>query len=171
MDSFNMTKLRKKSGGLFVAEPATNRFWRAVDKQSNDKCWPWMGARHYKGYGEFVVSKGNKTKAHRFSWTCKHGAIPDGMIICHKCDNPPCCNPSHLFLGTQKTNKEDSINKHRHAYGERSGRAKLTAEKVSQIRAMDKQANFTRLSLAAKFGISGRMVTAICRYESWRHVE
>ncbi len=166
----NMYKLRKKNGGEFVAEPLSVRFWRAVEKKRPNDCWEWMGSRHYKGYGEIALSHKGKTKSHRVAWALTNGEIPEGMVVCHSCDNPPCCNPDHLFLGTHKTNKHDSQEKGRHAFGERSGMAKLTESEVKKIRAIDKTGTRTRLSLASQFGISGRMVTSICRYDNWKHV-
>lgn len=166
-----MVKMRKKIGGQFVVEPVHVRFWRAVEK--TDGCWLWMGCRHYKGYGEFTIGKIrgklSKTKAHRMAWTLSNGEIPAGMLVCHRCDNPQCVNPNHLFLGTAKTNKLDCIFKGRHAFGEKAGRAKLTESKVKEVRKLD-QEGMTRVKIGALFGISGRNVTSICRREIWRHV-
>jgi hypothetical protein len=85
------------------------KFYSRVDK-SND-CWLWTGPRHPRGYGMTFFS-GKTAFAHRVAWTLDNGAIPDGMVICHKCDNPPCVNPGHLFIGTQADNNRD-----RHAKG------------------------------------------------------
>lgn len=168
----NLALLRKKVGSVFVTEPIPIRFWRAVEKKGASECWEWMGCRHYKGYGEFALPKGSpkyKEKAHRMAWILTNGKIPKGMLICHKCDNPPCCNPSHLFLGTAKTNRQDSNQKWRHSHGDNHPASKLNAAKVSEIRRLDRLGK-TRLSIAAKFGISGRNVTAVCRYDNWKHV-
>lgn len=166
----NLYKLRKKQGSVFVAEPLHLRFWRAVEKKTASECWEWMGCRHYKGYGEIALPNKKKSKAHRVAWVLVNGKIPKGSVVCHSCDNPPCCNPKHLFLGTHKTNKDDSVAKGRHAFGESSGMSKLTEAKVRHIRKLDAKGDRTRLSLASQFGISGRMVTSICRYENWKHV-
>jgi hypothetical protein len=169
MKRLNMVSLRKRSGSLFIKEPAEVRFWRAVDVRGKDQCWEWMGALHYKGYGEFAPIAKHKTKSHRFAWESKNGPIPDGKMVCHKCDNRPCCNPSHLFLGNAKTNMDDCTNKMRHCHGEKSPKAKLTESDVIAIRNADKTKR-TRLSIAKEFGISGRQVTSVCRYESWKHI-
>lgn len=164
-----MVSLRRRlKTGRFSIENAKTRFWRAVNK--TDKCWEWSGCRHYKGYGEFIIEGKNKTKAHRFSWFLAHGKIPDGMLVLHKCDNPPCVRPDHLFLGTPKTNRQDCNSKMRHCYGQRMHTAKLTEGDVIEIRKAD-LTNRTRLSIAEEFGISGRQVTAICRRENWKHVK
>lgn len=124
---------------------------------------------HRKGYGEFMRCKGDKTKAHRMAWELTHGEIPNGTLICHKCDVRQCVNPDHLFLGNDLINKHDSMNKGRHAFGEKCGRSKLNADKVMQIRALDKT-GLIRLKIASMFGISGRQVTSVCRRDSWKHI-
>ncbi len=156
--------------GIFVREKASARFWRAVNIKTPAECWEWQGGRHYKGYGEFMVSTKVKTKSHRFAWSDTNGEIPLGAYVCHSCDNPPCCNPNHLFIGTSKANKEDAMRKRRHAFGERAGRAKLKEAEVLEIRRLDSVGGRTRLSLAAQFGISGRQITGICRKDSWSHI-
>lgn len=164
-----MTDLRKRDSlGHFIKEDAEKRFWRAVKKTAT--CWEWMGCRHYKGYGEFSLKKGNDVKAHRFSWELKFGKIPRGLILCHKCDNPPCVNPDHLFLGTDKENKDDSIQKCRHAIGERCGTSKLKEADVLEIRFLDYN-GVSRRHIAICYGISGRNVTSICRRDSWKHLK
>ena len=84
-------------------------------------CWEWIGARDRHGYGRYYcrlkyksIGKKNHTLAHRFSWEHFKGQIPLNLFVCHKCDNPPCVNPEHLFLGTTQDNTRDCINKGRH---------------------------------------------------------
>lgn len=167
---------RRNNIGQFQAEENLPRFWRSV-KKIDGGCWEWTGIKDHKGYGQFQESYFNGVKraqkhrkAHRFSFSIKNGEIPKGMIICHKCDNPCCVNPDHLFMGTDKTNKEDCVSKVRHAFGEKSGMAKLNEAEVIQIRQIDQAGVRTRLSIAAQFKISGRMVTSICRYDNWKHL-
>lgn len=170
MELLKLAELRKKNGGVFVAEPPSVRFYRALRPVGSLGCIEWMGARHYKGYGEFTIKSYKKTKAHRYAWFLKNGEIPKGMLVCHKCDNRACCNPDHLFLGTDKTNKRDAINKGRHAFGERHGKNKLSESDVRLIRELDSRGGQSRMSLAKRFGISGRNVTSICRKETWTHI-
>jgi hypothetical protein len=87
-------------------------FWNKVNKTSG--CWLWTAGKHEKGYGTFWVSK-KCWKAHRYAWHLKHGKIPSGLCVLHKCDNPPCVNPDHLFLGTVLENNIDMFKKGRNS--------------------------------------------------------
>ncbi len=100
-----------------------DRFWAKVDR-SGPGCWPWMGAHNPRGYGNFAI--GDMTvRASRMAWELSFGPIPDGLWVLHTCDNPPCCNPAHLFLGTHAANMADMKAKGRapggNAVGERNG--------------------------------------------------
>ena len=156
------------------AKPGTTeeRFWRYARRSDNNGCWAWAGARDHNGYGYMGIKvrqgKNNHTaiRAHRVSWMIHRGPIPRGMCVLHKCDNPQCTNPDHLFLGTRKDNNEDKIIKNRHcgAPGEKNSGAKLTQQQVDEIRAFPR-GKPTAAEIAKRFGISKGHVNDIrCGY-------
>lgn len=147
-------------------EQYTQAFWKRVKVGHALECWPWLGPRHKKGYGEIAKSEVMpERKAHRVAYTLAKGPIPAGALLMHACDYPPCCNPAHLSPGTGKENTRDCIDKSRRA---RQPTTKLTADDVLQIRAIGNTA--TRKAIGLLFGISGRNVLSILRRESWNHI-
>ena len=111
------------------------RFWDKVIKSTPEQCWEYQGPINIDGYGKFSIKK-IEIKAHRFSWEELYGHIPDGMCVLHKCDNAPCVNPNHLFLGTRLDNLKDMFLKGRNPSqkGELNPAAKLTNDEVIAIR-------------------------------------
>jgi len=137
----------------------------------SDECWPWPGARTSTGYGNIRLGgrKGRNVKAHRLAYELAHGPIPDEMLVCHKCDNPPCCNPAHLFLGTTLDNVRDKISKGRDTKGETNGRARLTDENVTAIRERQ-AAGESQRHLAHEFGVSEATISRVVNRKLWGHV-
>ena|SRR6185436_4498635 len=142
------------------------RFWRKV--RVTDGCWLWMAAKGTGGYGIFQLN-GEARRAHSLAYQDFFGPIPDGLIVCHHCDNPPCVRPDHLFLGTSADNSGDMKDKGRSARGERHGSARLTADQVIEIRRRYSGGELQR-ELGMQFGITQAMVSAIIRRENWRHL-
>lgn len=90
-----------------------SRFWSKACVLDESECWEWQGSRNWQGYG-WAQPSGKNRGAHRVAWLLTHGSIPDGLWVLHHCDNPPCVNPSHLFLGTATDNERDKVRKGRH---------------------------------------------------------
>lgn len=100
-------------GCVPLAGDLSHRFWSKVDKSG--ECWLWKSSRGPKGYGQFTVKRGsNPVLTHRLAWELTSGPIEGGLFVLHRCDNPPCCNPEHLFLGTNADNVRDMMSKGRH---------------------------------------------------------
>lgn len=144
------------------------RFWSKVDRKSDpDACWEWKAAKFDKGHGAFSL-KHHNLRANRVAWGLTFGTIPDGLNALHKCDNPPCCNPNHLFLGTKLENNRDRHNKGRSAKGEKIGTHKLTQGQVIEIRRLFSLGNTTKVALGKQFGVSDVQIGFIVRGKSWR---
>ena len=111
-----------------------NKFWSRVNK--TETCWNWTGPRDKKGYGLGIYNKGRQPRIHRQSYELNIGPIPQGLHVLHKCDNPSCVRPDHLFLGTNFDNIQDRNKKGRmnHAKGEQVSHCKLTPQQVLEIR-------------------------------------
>jgi hypothetical protein len=123
--------------------PPIERFMAKVAKRDNG-CWEWTGCRMPFGHGQFARIDGTKPEpAHRSAYALFVGEIPDGMCVCHKCDNPPCVNPDHLFLGTQADNVADMARKGR-------TRSNLTPEQIREIRAARGEKS---RDVAARYGL------------------
>ncbi len=131
-------------------------------------CWEWQGYRERYGYGTISTgsrSDGTKRKilAHRAAWMAWHGNIPADLAVLHKCDNPACFNPNHLFLGTQADNMRDMAQKGRSNSGARNPGAVLTKEQAVEIFALPGR----QADIAARFGVSRSTVGKIKRGEAW----
>jgi hypothetical protein len=143
------------------------KFWKKVDRRGPDECWPWLGCRDKKwGYGRFTIG-GKEIGAHRYSWKLVNGFIEDGLFILHSCDNPPCCNPAHLRPGTHIDNMEDMKSRGRSTVGESNPHAKMTWEKVKEIRARYIPRVVTMKKLAAEYGVTDMAINYVVHNKLW----
>lgn len=133
---------------------------------SDNGCWEYHGARDSAGYGR-IWHINNTIMAHRASWIVHNGSIPAGLFVLHKCDNPPCCNPDHLFLGTAEDNTKDMMNKGRRPI---IRVCKLTEDQVREIKNLLIN-DISRRALKDKFNISFGAIDAIKHGRNWEHIE
>lgn len=168
----------------YTRERAIQRFWERVERGGPDECWPWTAARKGTPYAYgHLLFLGRFSSAHRVAWELTNGPIPEGLHACHHCDNPPCCNPSHLFLGTAKDNARDMVEKGRHRPGRLPGElhpnARLTWERVAEIRRRyaahphptgrpGHGVPDSTGALAAEFGVAQSTVSRIVLGRAWK---
>lgn len=168
-----LTPVRK-----IVKGTLSERLWAKVEKKGDDECWKWTGAKDKQGYGSIQAGFGRGTiLAHRAVWEVVYGEIPKspklyhGTVVRHKCDNPSCCNPRHLELGTQAHNVSDMHKRGRNKCTYHYGRdhhfgSDLTDDQVREIRA----STLSQRKLAAKFGVAQPAIGALKRRETYKYV-
>lgn len=172
--------------------PITLEFiYSRVDRSG--ACWRWLGAKSGKGYGKVRVGRG-RVDVHRLVYALVNGPIPDGLQVLHRCDNPICCRPDHLFLGTQSDNMQDMLAKGRNfhqtrperlargarngAYtqpecrrrGERNGRAILAEADVVAVRRLHATGDYLLRDLAARYGVSVATIHRAVRGKAWSYL-
>ncbi len=146
-------------------------FWSLVDKSGGeDACWPWTRHRSSRGYGEvraISIHKG-PTRAHRAAYIFEYGDFDRSLFVCHKCDNPPCCNPKHLFLGDRFDNAQDKARKGRgrKQNGEMNHMAKFEEFEIHYIR----ETKIHSTLLARAFGVNRRCIERIRTGQRWGHI-
>ena len=143
------------------------RFWSKVEVKSDDECWRWHGATIQNGYGQ--IGRGSVIKyAHRVSYELSKGPIPEGLYVCHSCDNRWCVNPAHLWVGTATDNARDAINKGRipTRVGEDASHVKLTEKAVIALR----KGEATPRQIADEFGVSWETAWCAKVGKSWRYL-
>lgn len=145
------------------------RFW--LKTKDINGCLVWQASRQTNGYGQFSY-KGKNRRAHRVAYELTHGTIPEGMCVCHSCDNPLCVNPDHLWLGTQAENLRDMRAKKRAndpcLKGSAAGNVKLTEDDVENIRA--NRMNLKQTELATLYGVTQSSISNIQSRKSWTHI-
>lgn len=151
-------------------------FWNQVKHRGHCQegmdtpCWEWVGNTSTRERGQFWIG-GKQDYCHRIAWQLSNGPITDGLHVLHRCDNPPCVRPDHLFLGTHQDNMKDRDEKGRGVTpkGSGHGMAKLTEDQIPVIRSLRLE-GLTYLKIAERFGVSKDMIYRICKGMNWSHV-
>jgi len=143
-----------------------SRFWEKVDKRAPDECWPWTGSRTAQGYGKmqvWVASRGTwiATYAHRLAFEMEYGSFPESVDILHSCDNPPCTNPAHLRIGSQRDNVMESVVKGRWV------RRRTTVTERAEIRKRYAAGGMTQQELGEEYGLWQANICQIINGTDW----
>jgi len=161
-------------GSKYWRVPFVTKFQalKSLISSPGDDCIPWPYGKAGNGYGSVQFGYYKKDYAHRVSYLITCGNIPEGLHVLHKCDNPPCINPRHLFLGTEKDNRADQIKKGRTCIGEKNGFSKLTESQVLQIRRLYKKGVVGRgqIAIGKLFGVHRINIRKIVNRITWRHI-
>ncbi len=173
----------RRRGVRFCSHKCANgvpeqRFWKNTDQNGPipehvpelGPCWTWNGSRERSGHGRLFIGKRQREGAHRYAYLLLVGPIPDDLFVCHKCDNPSCVNPKHLFLGTPLDNMRDRNAKDRHCRGSRSPHTKLTDADALEIRRLYAEGELSQDKLAKRFGSAQAVISRIVRRQSWKHI-
>lgn len=154
--------MKRSPGWRFL--PTEERFRLQFVARGPDDCWEWTGARQTFGYGLLRVD-GRLQRAHRYSYERYNGPIPAGLFVLHRCDNPPCVNPNHLFLGTVQDNSDDMCRKGRQAHN--ATWSKLTDAQVRAIRHEYALGGVSQRAIAARYGVSQMAISRAVRGETY----
>lgn len=145
------------------------RFWAKVQKTTDGSCWLWTAFRRTSGYGKFHTKDiPDMQTAHRFSYLLAYGEFDRSLLVLHKCDNPPCVNPDHLFLGTPDDNMQDAVKKDRFPRGVKRKGAILNWDDVFFLRHLYWAERKTRRELGKFFGVSSVTAENIAKHKKWR---
>lgn len=171
--------IHNKRGCPVCANGGTDeeRFFNFVNKNGkqinyvNDKCWEWTGDIRENGYGRFWLNN-KSVPAHRYSYELYFGKVPTDLFVLHRCDNPKCVNPNHLFLGTIKDNIQDMITKGRspNQKGENNPAAKLTENDVLKIREIYATGEYLQKEIAKMFNMPLSSINQVIRGKRWKHL-
>lgn len=186
-----MTRQRNERGQFVPFEPTekdlVQHFFKYAPIDGSDRCWEWRGEKTHHGYGYCRLRRKGRSDvggmAHRISYILIYGPIPDGLHVCHKCDNPLCIRADHLFLGTDKDNSDDKVRKQRHSFGpkhsaimkEKSPKgqdvwlAKLRNEDIPKILELRREGH-TYKQIGQQFGVDNTCIYKICKGKRWAHL-
>ncbi len=143
----------------------SERFWSKINILGKDDCWNWTASTFNVGYGSFKYN-GKVVGSNRMTWFLTYGEFPK-LCVLHTCDNRLCCNPNHLFLGTNQDNSDDKVSKGRQAKGSNNGRSLLTEDEVLKIKNILSNGDMVQSEIAKKFGVVPQTISDIKNRKSW----
>lgn len=148
-----------------------SRFWSQVEIGGPDDCWPWIGAAESRdGRGRWWYPGRQTVFAYQAAYLMKVGGIPTGLCVCHKCDNPTCVNPAHLFLGTTAENTLDAVAKQRHSFGDDHYCRKLSSSDIPRIRALLAD-GWNDSEISRSYGVDPATIRGIRIGKTWKSVQ
>lgn len=167
-----------------LTEKQLRRFWGYIAKKDINECWLWTGSTVGRGYGRMSFGRHRTLRSHRVAYLLHYGLWPGELLVCHKCDNPPCCNPHHLFLGTSDDNIKDAVKKGRMISGDQwqakhpnhvkrgsqNHTSKLTEAQVLEIRERVAKKEMPQYQLQKIYRICQRTMYLIVHRKSWTHI-
>lgn len=154
---------------IMASEVNQEGFWARVGEADRETgCRPWSGTKDRDGYGIFRTAHASRRRAHRIAWALAHDVTPEGLLVCHRCDNPPCVEAQHLFLGTVRDNTLDGYLKGRVRPPKNADRCKLTADQVREIRGLDEQ-RLSGTEIGKRFGVSFQLVSSVLRGRGYHY--
>jgi len=145
------------------------RLWPKVAIAGPGECWEWQGVKLPSGHGQIKVGDVS-TLPHRVAYALTNGSIPSDVDVCHRCDNPPCCNPAHLFSGDALANMRDCVSKGRMHRGTRTGGHVLTDDEVRAIRSTYAAGKLSQEKLGRLYGVDQNTIWKVVHRRTWRHV-
>jgi hypothetical protein len=159
----------QKCAAAWKSRDTPDRFWGLVDQSRPEGCWPWTGNTVDAGYGVFTTRR-SRTYAHRKAWELENGRpVGPGKVIAHRCDNPPCCRPGHLFETDDPGNRADCVAKRRHCFGSRSSKSLLTEETATKALRM-LSTGATQSETGRRFGVSRSAISSLATGRNWKHL-
>jgi len=143
--------------------------WKRINKRDENDCWEWVGGKDKDGYGRMMIDRHNY-RTHRLTYIETYGSIPEGLIICHRCNNPSCCNPNHLYAGTIRENSQQCTKEGRRVSGEKHYKTILSDKDILKIRSLYSTGTFSQRELGRMFGVTQAAIWYIINNKTRKYI-